>query len=383
MNNTYQYHTCTRCILDVSCDPAISFDAHGICNHCRSYDEIARQFDFSKKQKDTWIIKMVAEIKEHGKNKKYDSLLGVSGGVDSSYLALRLKEFGLNPLLVHFDNGWNSELAVKNVENIVSKLNFDLYTYVVDWEEFKDLQLAYFKAGVLDLEVPTDHGFSAALYRVARKFNIKYIISGHNITTEFILPKSMIWGKMDLANLLDIHRKFGTKKLKTFPTLSFYRSFYYQITKKFIKYQPLNYLEYNKNEAKKIISATLGWRDYGGKHGESVFTRFFQGYILPVKFNVDKRYAHLSNLICSGQISREHALAEILKPPYDAEQLKTDKAFVIKKLGMSESEFDEYMKKPIVSHLQYKSYVNGTYRYHQRFFTAIRPVINFYKLLKK
>ena len=371
--------TCKRCILDTHDDPNIYFDNEGICNHCRGYEAVAKKYDLTEEQRDKKLAEIVQKLKTSGKGKKYDCILGVSGGVDSTYLAYKVKQFGLRPLIVHFDNGWNSELAVKNIENILNKLNFDLFTYVVDWDEFNDLQMSYIKASVIDWEIPTDHGFMAMLFDQANKHNIEYILSGHNIVTEAILPKSMRWSKLDVANIKDIHKTFGKVKLKTFPLLGFFKHLYYLKVKKIKMISPLNYMEYNKKEVKEFIQKELGWRDYGGKHYESIFTRFYQGYVLPEKFKVDKRKAHLATLINSGQMTREEALEEIKTPPYDPEQLKIDKEYVIKKFNITAEEFEKYMKLPIRSHLEFESYETGMYRKHERFFKFISPIT---KLIK-
>ena len=374
-----QIIACTRCILDTKDDSNLQFDEQGICNHCRSYEELAKKYDLSKEAKEKILNQMFDNIKHAGKGKKYDCIFGVSGGVDSTYLAYKLKEAGLRPLLVHFDNGWNSELAVKNIENILTKLNFDLYTYVVDWNEFRDLQLSYFKAGVLDLEVPTDHGFIAMLYKIAKKEGIKYIISGHNIVTEAILPKSMIWSKMDLMNLRGIHKKFGKQKLKTFPQIPYNRFLYYQITKKFDWVYPLNFMDYDKQAAKKLIIEKLNWKDYGGKHYESIFTRFYQAYILPRKFKIDKRKAHLSTLICSGQLTRNEALSEMKKEIFPADKLMEDKEYVIKKLGLTADEFEEIMNLPVKQHTDYPSYLTKHYKYEAILSKKLKPFTKLFK----
>lgn len=275
----------------------------------------------------------------------------MSGGTDSTYVALKLKELGLRPLIVHLDNGWNSELAVKNIENIINKLGFDLYTLVINWEEFRDLQLSYLKASVLDLEVTSDHAILAVLYKEASKRRIKYIINGSNIVTEGILPETWRYdAKTDLINLKAIHRRYGKQKLKTFPKLGIFRQSYYTYGKGIRMFNLLDYLDYNKEKAKKEISEKLGWRDYGGKHYESIITRFYQGYILPRKFGIDKRRAHLSTLICSGQITRAEALKEIEKPPYDEELLRQDLEYIPKKLGLSKEEFEAIMQLPSRDH---------------------------------
>ncbi len=373
--------TCTRCVLNTEDDPKISFDQEGICNHCRNYKVVEKQYAFTEEEREQKLSELVHKMKESGKGKQYDCILGVSGGVDSTYLAYKVKQFGLRPLIVHFDNGWNSEMAVKNIENILNKLEFDLFTYVVDWEEFKDLQLSYIKASVIDWEIPTDHGFMAMLFDQASKHNIEYILSGHNIVTEAILPKSMRWSKLDVANIKAIHKKYGNVKLKTFPLLGFFKYLYYLKVKKIKMVSPLNYMEYNKKQVKEFIQKELGWRDYGGKHYESIFTRFYQGYVLPEKFKVDKRKAHLATLINSGQITREEALEELKEPPYDPQQLKIDKEYVIKKFDITEIEFENYMNLPVRSHLDFDSYETGMYRDHEAFFKAIKPITKLIKIV--
>jgi N-acetyl sugar amidotransferase len=365
--------TCVNCILDTHDDPNLLFNEKGVCNYCLNYQKKyvyeLPSLEFRSQQ----LKELLEKIKQNGVGKKYDSIMGLSGGVDSSYLAFLAKQWGLNPLLIHFDNGWNSELAVKNIDSIISHTGFDLYTYVVDWEEFKDLQLSYIKASVLDWEIPTDHGFFAMLYKQASKHNIKYILTGHNFQTEAILPKTMRWSKMDVANIIDIHRKYGTKKLKTFPLMGFFEYSNYQLVKKIERLNLLEYVEYDKNQAKEIIKKEFAWRDYGGKHYESIFTRFYQGYVLKEKFGYDKRKAHLSNLICSGQITKKEALIEIQKNPYNSElQLEDDKEYVLKKLGLTEEKFNELMKSPVKSHLEYKSYTTGIYLSHEKFMKKIK-----------
>lgn len=375
-----EFKECNRCLLTTNDDPDIQFDTLGICSHCRGYEAKISLLPKTIEERERFNQKKIDEIKQHGKGKKYDCIIGLSGGVDSSFLCYKAKEFGLRPLIVHFDNGWNSELAVNNIESIVNSLAFDLYTYVVDWEEFKDLQRAYIKSGVLDWEIPTDHGFYAMLYDQAYKHKIKYILSGHNIVTEGILPKCMRWSKLDVANILDIQKQFGKKKLKTFPLLSFYKLNYYNLVNRLIFYSPLNYIHYNKDQAKEIIKNEMDWRDYGGKHYESIFTRFYQGYVLIEKFGFDKRRAHLSTLINSGQITKEQAKKEIKKPPYDSNMFTQDKEFVLKKLNFSVEEFESIMKEKPKSHLDYKSYETGLYRQHENFMKTIKP---FTRLLKK
>ena len=347
------YQQCSKCILDINDDPNISFDGSGVCNYCNSYDRIAEEHLFKSAQKEKKLAEIIASIKNAGRNNKYDCILGVSGGVDSTYLAYKINKFGFRPLAVHLDNGWNSEIAVKNIDNVIKKLKFDLYTHVIDREEFRNLQLAYLKASVVDVEAITDHAIMAILYRMATHNRIRYIISGANIVTESILPQHWYFNKGDHKNIKAINKEYGAAPLKTFPlfdSISKFRCFY---TFKISNISLLDYIAYNKDEAKKIITQELDWHDYGGKHYESIFTRFYQGYILPRKFGIDKRKAHLSNLICSGQIARDRALEEFKKPAYDPEQFKVDYIFVLKKLDLSSDEFEKIMDIPIREHTEF------------------------------
>lgn len=345
---------CKKCVLDTTV-PNISFDDEGICNFCHYYDHMAEMVvnksdDFKKKE----LERRINHIKSAGKKNQYDCILGVSGGVDSTYLALLVKKYGLRPLVVHFDNGWNSELAVSNIENIVTKLGYDLHTFVMDWEEFRDIQLSYFRASVVDIEVPTDQFIFGALNKIAKQYGIKYILSGHNIVTEAINPDGWVYKhKFDLRNLKQIHKRFGSVKLKNLPRFGIYHQYYYQTILGIKTVGLLDYIPYNKKEVKQKISDELGWRDYGGKHYESLFTRFYQGYVLPRKFNVDKRKSHQANLIMSGQVSREEALLELQGPTYPLDEQESDREYVIKKLGISEEEFDKIMSEKPKPHAFY------------------------------
>lgn len=310
---------------------------------------------FTGKEGEKKLNEFVNRIKENGKNKPYDCLIGLSGGVDSTYVAWLVKKHGLRPLAVHLDNGWNSELAVKNIENIISKLEIDLYTLVINWEEFRDIQLAYLRASVVDIEVVSDHAIFATMYKLAKEKKIAYIISGTNIVTEHIMPPSWLYKKMDFANLKDIHDKFGKIKLKTYPVFDFKKYVYYSSILKLSPVSILNYVPYNKKEIKQLITKELEWRDYGGKHYESIFTKFYQAYILPEKFKIDKRKAHLSTLICSGQMLKEEAIEELKQPLYDPGELAQDKEYVLKKLGLSMEEFDRIMMMVPRKHEEFKS----------------------------
>jgi N-acetyl sugar amidotransferase len=347
-------------------DPKITFDKNGVSNHYYEYEEAAKN-DLLEEPKRTQILeKNIAEIKANGKGKKYDCLIGLSGGVDSSYVAYLVKQFGLRPLAVHFDNGWNSELAVHNVNSIIENLDFDLHTIVVNWEEFRDLQLSYLKASVIDIEVVSDHAIQATMFQLSEKFNIDYIISGTNIVTEYILPSAWIYNKLDYSNLKNIHKTFGNKKLITYPKVTFKKFIKYTGFRKLTPISILDYVDYNKEAAIAIITKELDWRDYGGKHCESLWTKFYQNYILPEKFGVDKRKAHLSTLICSGQITRDEALTELEAPIYNEEKLIEDKEYVIKKLNLTPESFEDLMKKAPVPHEFYGT--NAKHKKHYKTF---------------
>ena len=346
---------CTKCILDTT-SKLISFDQNGVCNFCHKFDEDAKDVLYvSDEIKRERFTKEIQRIKKLGEGKQYDCILGLSGGVDSSYLAIIAKEQGLRPLVVHFDNGWNSELAVKNIENIVSRLGFDLYTYVIDWELFKDAQKSYIKASVLDMEVPTDMLIFAVLFDIAKKYKIKTILSGYNLATEGVLPRDWSYErKFDAVNFRNIIRKHGNPKtLKKFPYLGYYRHHIYKNYYQINLVALLNHLNYKKAEVKKRLMAELDWQDYGGKHYESIWTRFDQGYILPKKFNIDKRKAHLSNLILNGELTREQALEQMKEEPYPAELQMEDKQYVCKKFGFTLPEFDALMALKEVPHAAY------------------------------
>ena len=368
-----KYQLCSRCILDTKDDPEIVFDLQGVCNHCVTYDRVSKERLSWGEQRTRKLASLLEEVKANGRDNDYDCVVGASGGVDSTYVAYLAKEFGLRALVVHCDNGWNSELAVKNIENIVKKLDYDLFTYVINWEEFKDLQLSYLKASVVDIEALTDHAIFASLYQVASKNGIKYILSGENVVTEGVLPAHWVHNKNDLINIKAIHRRFGKLPLKTFPTLGLAKKLYYQKVRR-IQYVPiLNYVDFVKKDAKKIIAEELGWRDYGGKHYESIFTRFYQSYILPVKFNIDKRKSHLSTLVCSGQMTRDEALEKIKEDPIDADRLFADKEYIIKKFGLTAESFDALMSLPVREHTEYASMVN-VYRKLKPVYKRIKPI---------
>lgn len=348
-----EYRICTRCIMDSS-DPDIVFDANGVCNHCNHHDLRMAQIPAANPDAAARLDALVRRIKASRRG-EYDAIMGLSGGVDSSYVAYVAQQLGLKPLAVHFDNGWNSEVAVRNIENIVKRLGFDLQTYVIDWTEFRDLQRAFFRADVIDIEMLTDHAIFAALYRLAQQHRIGYVLSGTNFATESVMPRSWLHMKADLRNIRAIHRRFGTVKLRSFPMMSVWKLAYYQYVRGIRSVSLLNYIPYSKTRALEELKQSVGWQYYGGKHYESTFTKFYQAHILPTKFRVDKRRCHMSNLILNGEISRAAALEEVAKPLYEPKQLAADQEYMLKKLGFSADEFERYLRAPGVAHSHYPS----------------------------
>ena len=342
MNRTYKI--CTNCVMDTS-DPEITFDSEGVCNHCNNFEKITKKKWYPNEEGQQRWASIVKKIKNEGRNQDYDCIIGLSGGVDSSYLAIKVKEMGLRPLVVHVDAGWNSELAVANIETVVKYCDFDLHTYVVNWEEMRDLQLAYLKSGIANQDAPQDHAYFSSLYHFSVKNGINYVISGGNLATESIFPASWHWSAMDADNLHAIHNKFGTKKLRNYKTIGFYELYlYYPFIKKMKTIRPLNFMPYIKSEALEELKEKVGYKEYARKHGESLFTKFFQNYWLPMKFGYDKRKPHLSSLIVSGQMTREEALIEAGRPLYDEKELKDDKEYIAKKLGVSDAEFEKILQ---------------------------------------
>ncbi len=340
---------CKNCILNSNVC-SITLDKNGICNYCNFYYKEIKPI-LEKCQEHGQLAILIDKIKKNRVG-NYDCLIGLSGGVDSSYVAFLVNELGLKPLAFHLDNGWNSDISVKNIKNIVEKFNYDFYTYVIDWEEFKDLQLSFIKAGVIDIELLTDHAITAVAFQLIKKEKIKYFISGSNYATEAIMPEDWSYYKWDSKNIKAIHKRFGRLPIKTFPMYNFLDKIKSRTLFSIVRL--LDYVNYNKAEAMNKLETSVGWNFYGGKHYESHFTKFYQAHILPKKFNVDKRYAHLSNLICSGQIDRETALTEIKKPLYPSEEeLLKEIDFFLKKFNMSKEDFDRIMSEKPHKHTDY------------------------------
>jgi N-acetyl sugar amidotransferase len=349
----YQYKAtsvCTRCIMDDSV-PGITFDENGVCPFCTIQDELEKKYPLDG-QSNLQLDQLVNDIRNSGKRKKYDCIVGVSGGRDSTYTLYNTVKLGLRPLVVHFDNGWNSDIAVKNIKNACNALGVDLYTHVADWEEFKDMQRAFLKASVPDAEVPTDWVIFSVLFKVAAKEGVKHIIHGHSFRTEGTTP--LTWTYMDGKYVNYIQSRFGTLKIKSFPVMSMVNYLYYTFIKGIRQVRILYFIPYNEKTVLELLTKELSWIDYGGKHHESKYTAFFQAYILTRKFNIDKRKLHYSALIRSGQMTREQALAKVQTDPYLGGNDLID--YCIKKLDFTPDEFDRIMEAPVKSFLDYKSY---------------------------
>lgn len=351
------YKICSNCVMDTT-DSNITFDNYGVCDHCLTfYRDIKPKWNTGDKGfKD--ISAIADKIKEKGKDSDYDCIIGMSGGVDSSYLVYLAKEkLGLRPLVFHVDAGWNSQQAVHNIEVIVDKLGLELYTEVIDWEEMKDLQLSYFKSGVSTIDTPQDHAFFATMYKFANKYKVKYILTGGNYSTECIRnPIEWMYYQSDSIQLKDIQRKFGTKKLKNFPVTNIlWHKLYLPYIKKIKLIRPLDYFPYDKKEATKLLVDKFGYQEYSQKHFESRFTKFYESYWLPQKFGFDTRKVQYSSLILTGQMSREEAIEKLKTPAYDPENIKHDFEFVATKLGISVDELQSYMDAPNKTFRDYKN----------------------------
>jgi N-acetyl sugar amidotransferase len=361
------YQICTKSIMDTVADPDITFDQDGVCNYYHEYHEKAKLRLFhDQPQKLTQILE---KIKASAKDKDYDCLIGVSGGVDSTYVAYLVKQWGLRPLAVHLDNGWNSELSIKNIEKTLNVLGIDLYTEVLDWEEFKAMQIAFLRSATPDLEIPTDHAIYSCLFKIANEKGIKYIIYGNNFASESVLPVSWSYGHLDWYYITQILKKFGNGlRLRSFPNITIPKYIYYTFIKGIRIVSILNYIQYTREEAMDVLQNKLDWKYYGGKHYESIYTRFFQGYILPQKFKIDKRKAHLSTLIFSGQLTREQALMELKKDTYPDSLMEEDREFVIKKFNLTREEFDAIMNLP---NKTFRDYSNSS-----KLFKFLRKMLN-------
>lgn len=357
------YQVCANCVMDRT-DPAITFDDTGVCDHCREFDASTLPNWRTDRVGREALDQTVSDITRAGKGRSFDCIIGLSGGIDSSYLTYLAKvELGLRPLVFHVDAGWNSQEAVNNIEALVDGLGLDLYTEVIDWEEMRDLQLAFFRSGVPHLDIPQDHAFFATMYDFSAKYGVKHILTGANYSTECVRnPLEWIYYGTDVRQINDIHAKFGTRPLKTFPLSNILRhKVYLRYIRGLKVVTPLNFLPYTKQDAIELLADKFGWQSYPHKHYESRFTRFYEGYWLPQRFGFDTRRVQFSSLILTKQMTRADALAALSKPAYDADTIARDFEYIATKLQISVAELEGLFRAPKRS---YRDYKNQQYLFH-------------------
>lgn len=348
---------CSNCVMDTT-DSKIVFDGNGVCDHCNTFYNEILPYWHTDERGDRELTAIINKIKKEGKGKDFDCLMGMSGGIDSSYLLYVMKEkYGLRPLVFHVDAGWNSQIAVNNIERLLDGLGLDLYTEVINWEEIKDLQLAFFKSGVPHIDVPQDHAFFATMYKFASKHKIKYILTGGNYSTECVRnPLEWMYYQSDSIQLRDIYKKFGTGKLKDYPVTNIlWHKVYLPYVKKIKLIRPLDFVPYNKDEAMQLLVDKFGYQKYPQKHFESRFTRFYESYWLPKKFGYDTRKVQYSSLILTNQMTREEALKKLESPAYDPKTIHQDFEYIATKIGISVEELQFYMDAPNKTYKDYKS----------------------------
>ncbi len=349
-------------------DPKIIFDENGYCNHCTEFLDKRAKHQYQGKECNAALDHIVDEIKLAGKGKEYDCISGISGGVDSSYMAYIAKQKGLRVLAVHMDNGWNSEEAVLNIKNVTRKLDIDYESYVLNWEEFKDLQLAFLKASIPEADTPTDIAIPAALHHFAAKYGIKHIIAGGNLSTEGILPATWHYNAKDMKYFNYIQKTFGQKNLRTFPTFGFKKEMYYKLVKGIKMIYLLNYVNYVKEDVMELLNENLDWKFYGGKHYENTYTGFIQSYYLYEKFGIDYRKATLSSQICLGDVNRDDAIEQLKSKPYELFKVEEKKQYVSKKLQITKDEFERILNLPAKWYWDYPNdhkklvFIYDTYR---------------------
>ena len=350
------YRECSFCLMDTS-DPYITFDDAGRCHHCRRVEEVHGKVWFADESGGERLQRTVERIRDEGKGKPYDCVLGLSGGVDSSYLALKAHDWGLRPLVVHIDAGWNSELAVQNIQRILDSLDYELHTTVINWADMRELHLSYLRAAVPNQDVPQDHAFMANLYHFAVENKVRYVLNGGNVASEGIFPDAWHGPAMDAINIRAIHGRFGTQQLEDYRLVSFWQYYYYYpIVRRMRPIRLLNLYPFNKQDAITELSERVGWRTYPRKHGESLFTKYFQNYYLPEKFGMDKRRPHLSSLIASGQLTRAEARAQLDAPLYEPEELRRDQEYVARKLRIQPGEFESLLAAPPHVHTDFDNW---------------------------
>jgi N-acetyl sugar amidotransferase len=352
-----EYQICTNCIMDTS-DSKITFDEKGVCDHCNDFYQHVLPNWHTDERGAKEMEKLVEKIKKDGEGKDFDCILGMSGGVDSSYLLhLAVTKLGLRPLVFHVDGGWNSELAVNNIQVMIDKLGLDLFTEVINWEEMKDFQLAFFKSGLPHIDIPQDHAFVATLYNFANKYNIKYILNGGNISTECVRnPMEFLYYGTDMAQIRDIRRQFSKNNMETYPFSPVLKhKFYLRYMKGVQVVKPLNYMPYLKEDAIKMLAETYAWTPYPQKHFESRFTKFYEGYWLPERFGFDTRRVQYSSLILTGQLSRDMAIEKMKKTAYNPETIDEEFKYIATKLGITVEELREYFTMPKKFYWDYKN----------------------------
>ena len=348
---------CMNCVMDTT-DSMIIFDHKGICDHCNTFYQHTLPNWHTDESGEHALQAMVDKIKHEGAGKDFDCIIGMSGGIDSSYLTYLAKErLGLRPLVFHVDAGWNSQIAVNNIERLVDGLGLDLYTEVIDWEEMKDLQLAFLKSGVPHIDTPQDHAFFATMYKFAEQYKVKSILTGANLSTECVRnPIEWMYYQSDSVQLRDIHSRYGTRPLTNYPVTSIlWHKLWLPYVKGIKVLRPLNLMPYIKQEAMTLLAEKFGWQPYPQKHFESRFTRFYESYWLPKRFGFDVRKVQYSSLILTGQMTREEALEKLKQPTYDEATIGQDIEFVANKLGISVDELNGYMNLPLKTYLDYKS----------------------------
>jgi len=347
---TVDPRACSRCLYDTTI-PSIAFDANGVCQFCKIHDQMEARYPLAQAG-ERRLADLVSRIKSAGRAREYDCIVGVSGGVDSTYTLYQAVRLGLRPLAVHFDNGWNSEIAVHNIENATQKLGVPLHTHVVDWEAFRRLQISFLLASTSDAEIPTDMAISAVLLRAAAREGVRYVLNGHSFRTEGIVPRD--WTYFDGRYIRAVHKQFSGSSRTAVPNLDLPTLVYYMFVRRIQMLPFLNYMDYNKKDAAKVISREVGWEDYGGHHHESVYTHFFQSHLLPKKFGIDKRKLGLSAQIRSGRIRREDAQALIDRQPYPEKPDLVE--YTVKKLELSDEQFAAIMAAPVRSFRDYPNH---------------------------
>jgi N-acetyl sugar amidotransferase len=344
---------CTRCVSDTTMSDIV-FDEKGVCNFCELQKELEKKYPLGS-EGEKKIQLLIQELKERGRKRKYDCVVGISGGVDSTYCAYLAKKWGLRVLAVHLDNGWNSDEAEHNIRTLTEKLSLDLKVVKVNKEEFKKLQIAFLKASVSEIEIPTDVGIYSTLYKIAAEENIPSIINGHSLRQEGTQPLS--WTYMDGEYIDSVYEKFTGEKLKYYNNVKISNMINYMFIKRIKEYRPLEFMDYDKQKAGKVLAKETNWKDYGGHHFESTYTRFVASYILPTKFEIDKRKVSLSAKIRSGKITRDKALEILSEEYYPQEKIEKDKKVILSQLGLSFKEFDDIMNSPKKTHKDYKTYI--------------------------